>query len=186
MVLYVVYISKQVVFSRPDFSEPMMLWSPEVEVATTSPCTATSPVGCIRLGTGHIMVIGFFKIGVVIPLIKSRTLPETNIAPENRSRGGRWPRCCDVVVFISSRHSIVFHMLVGWRKTRAGFLFQLFSSFWLFLPADLASFRSSHQPASGIATCNCTHWSANECLSFPCFLFTTLAEMKSSTSSMCA
>ena len=37
-----------------------------------------------------------------------------------------------VVLFISSRHSIVFHMLVGWRKTRAGFLFQLFSSFWLF------------------------------------------------------
>ena len=54
-------------------------------------------------------------------------------------------------------------------KTRSGFLFQLFSSLWLFLPADQASFGSSHQPASGIATCNCTHRSANDCWVFLAF-----------------
>ena len=84
-----------------------------------------------------------------------------------------------VVLCTSSRNSMVFYKPLGPRKSRAAFFFYSFSWVWPSAPADRASSGSSHQPASGTATCRCTHVS-KRVFNLSCFLFTTLAGMKSS------
>ena len=84
-----------------------------------------------------------------------------------------------VVLCTSGRNSMLFYKPLGPRKSRAAFFFYSFSWVWPSAPADRASSGSSHQPGSGTATCRCTHVS-KRVFNLSCFLFTTLAGMKSS------
>ena len=84
------------------------------------------------------------------------------ILPDERSRGGRWPRG-----FMSIKSE--FHCVLqvsGSQKVARSFPFLPFNWVWPSSPADRASSGSSHQPATGTATCSCTHRSASECSIF--------------------
>ena len=62
-----------------------------------------------------------------------------------------------------------FHCVLqvsGSQKVARSFLFLPFNWVWPSSPADRASSGSSHQPATGTATCSCTHRSASECSIF--------------------